>query len=636
MSQTYINLNGKKKIGLLLIAILLIAFVLFLFRISKYGFGSDEYFFYQFAELNLHAIYSIIAGIPFDQLTNFYDLKFYGPAYIIPGEFLIEKIQNFYPRLDIYHAWHVINFSTFLLGAWLLFVLSKRFVSEVVSFFVSLLYLTQPLFWGHGIMNPKDIPFMVFFLAAVTVGIIAVDKIFDFMKNSNRKKSNPLDVFKNNKGKVFFLVLVILIGLLVLTFCIDRVSSNSISRPVITQLFTKIENSSTGSLLSTAKLKIQTGETNGIPLSSYFDKALRLLNSFEFYFIAISILALLFLILSKLSSVLRWGILAAFLLGFTMAIRVLGPSAGALVGLYAIFRLGKKSWKFLLAYAGIAILIMYLFWPRLWVDPINRYIEALKIMANFPWPGSVRFEGGEFLATQLPWYFLPKIIAIQLTLPLLISALIGLMIVIRNKFIVNSEWRKIVIVLCWFFIPFITVISIQPAMYDNFRQFFFIIPPLFILAGIGFERLTKCINQKMVVNLILITCLLPGIIAGVWLDPYEYAYYNALAGWTGNIGRKYETDYWNTSFCEAAQYLSENAQTGSQIAFTDSIAASIFLECAKKEFDIVIERVEFSQLSPDFSIVSTRYDDDIDYFRNMLPLKTISRGETPFLVIRSK
>ncbi|MCX6056303.1 MAG: hypothetical protein NTZ74_15605 [Chloroflexi bacterium] len=636
IGQTPKKVVWKKRTGFLLLAILLFALVLFILRIKKYGVGFDEYFFYQFAELNLHAIFSHIAGDPFDHLINFYDLKYYGPAYVIPGEFLIEKVRRIFPNLDIYHAWHILNFTTFLSGAWILYILSKRFVSEMASFFSSLLYLTQPLLWGHGIMNPKDIPFLVFFLAAVTVGIIAVDKIFDSVQNVDRKKKKLFLQYSNKKRRAVFLVAVLLIGVLVLVFSVDRISSNTISRPVVSQFFTKIEKSSSGSLLYSVRLIIDAGGSKGIPLSSYFDKAFRVINTIEFYFISLSILLMAFFLMIKASSASRWSVFAAFLLGLTMAIRILGPAAGGLVILYAIIRLGKKSWRFLLAYAGIAVLIMYLCWPRLWVDPINRYIEAFKVMANFPWPGPVRFESGEFLATQLPWYFLPKIISIQLTLPLLILAFIGLSIAVKDKLRVNNEWRKILIVILWFFIPFLTVILFRPAMYDNFRQFLFIIPPLFVFAGIGFEDISKLITKKFVLNGVFFVSLLPGIIAGIWLDPYEYVYYNGLVGWTGNVGRKYETDYWNTSFCEAAQYLSNNAQEGSQIAFTDSMAASIFMECAHKKFDIVVERVEYSQISPDYSIVSTRYDDDIDYFRTLQPLKIIKRGETPFLVIRSK
>lgn len=631
--------NQKKavsnKFGFLLLAIIFLAFILFISRIKKYGVSFDEYYFYQYAELNLRAIFSHISGLSFDQLVDFYDLKYYGSAYIIFGEYLIEKVQNFYPQLDIYHAWHTLNFVTFLSGAWIIYTLSKRFVGELSSFFTALLYLTQPLLWGHGIMNPKDTSFMVFFLAAVTIGIVAVDKIVDCKLDTGQTRNKPFLQFGHKKATTFFLSVVIIMGLVNIVLLVDRISSNAISHPIVSNFFMKIESSNTGSLLYSIKQKIDAGVSNGIPISSYFDKTYRIINGFEFYFISLSFILIAFFVLVKSSSAVHWSIFAAFLLGLTMAIRILGPAAGGLVGLYALLRLGKKSWRFLLIYAGVAILIMYLFWPRLWIDPINRYIEAFKVMANFPWPGAVRFQGGEYLATQLPWYYLPKLISIQFTLPLLLLMILGLILIIKNRFIID-DWRKTVIVLCWFFIPFIAVIILHPTMYDNFRQFLFIIPPLFIFAGISFEKLTGIIANKHILNCIIVLSLLPGIIAGFWLHPYEYIYYNALVGWTGNVERKYEADYWNTSFCEAAQFLSDNAKEGAKIAFTDTITASIFLECTEKEFEILVERQEYTEIFPDYSVVSTRYDDDIDYFRSMKPEKLIARGDTPFLVIKSK
>jgi hypothetical protein len=442
--------------------------------------------------------------------------------------------------------------------------------------------------------------------------------------------------FITKKWKNFFYATLIILGSFVIVFSIDRITSNAISRPVIDQLFSKVEQSDPQSILYFIKLKIDAGVSNGIDLSLYVEKTLRIINSVEFYFIALFILLATLKLLLKFPSAIRWAFLSAFLLGLTMAIRVLGPAAGGLVGLYALLKLGKQSWSFVFFYVGTSILIMFLFWPRLWVDPINRYIEAFEVMSNFPWQGAVRFQGNEYLATELPWYYLPKIISIQLTLPLLVLSLTGLILLPQKIFYIKTEWRKNIILVLWFFTPLLAAIIFQPAMYDNFRQFLFIIPPLFIFAALGFEKILSLIPNKILQNFFFFILLLPGIVAGIWLHPYEYVYYNALVGWTGNVGRNYETDYWNTSFCEAAQYLSKNAQEGSQIAFTDEMVSSTFVECSEKIFDIVIERVDQSTLLPDYSLVSTRYDDDLDYFTKLLPLKTIGRGNTPFLFVRYK
>jgi hypothetical protein len=39
------------------------------------------------------------------------------------------------------------------------------------------------------------------------------------------------------------------------------------------------------------------------------------------------------------------------------------------------------------------------------------------------------------------------------------------------------------------------------------------------------------------------------------LHPYEYAYYNQFVGGTGQAAKRFETDYWNTCYKEAMEYI---------------------------------------------------------------------------------
>ncbi len=40
-----------------------------------------------------------------------------------------------------------------------------------------MLFLSQPLFWGHAFINPKDLPFLTFFMAVVYFGMRMIDRI---------------------------------------------------------------------------------------------------------------------------------------------------------------------------------------------------------------------------------------------------------------------------------------------------------------------------------------------------------------------------------------------------------------------------------------------------------------------------
>jgi len=64
---------------------------------------------------------------------------------------------------------------------------------------------------------------------------------------------------------------------------------------------------------------------------------------------------------------------------------------------------------------------------------------------------------------------------------------------------------------------------------------------------------------------VIALAVLPGIVIGVRLHPYEYIYYNRLVGGVQGAFRKYELDYWGTSYREAAEYLDATAPANDSV-----------------------------------------------------------------------
>jgi hypothetical protein len=64
---------------------------------------------------------------------------------------------------------------------------------------------------------------------------------------------------------------------------------------------------------------------------------------------------------------------------------------------------------------------------------------------------------------------------------------------------------------------------------------------------------------------LLILFAAPGLYASVQLHPYQYTYFNSFTGGTGGAFRKYDLDYWGTSFKESFEYLNENAPQNAQV-----------------------------------------------------------------------
>jgi hypothetical protein len=247
--------------------------------------------------------------------------------------------------------------------------------------------------------------------------------------------------------------------------------------------------------------------------------------------------------------------LPAIFLGIATSIRILGPLAGLLVALYAFRKNGMRAIPTLVSYVAFAFAAVYATWPYLWPDPIGRLVESLRVMSQYPWPGQVLFNGMQYESTDIPYSYLPVLLGIQLTEPIWVLFIAGLAVAIVGFVKRREHIELLALTLLWFALPLAGFIVSRTPLYDNFRQVFFILPPIFMLAGVVFEKVKKPFLQIALIAL----AILPGVVDGIRLHPYEYIYYNRfISGETGAF-RRFELDYWGTSYREAADWLNEVA-----------------------------------------------------------------------------
>lgn len=168
-----------RKYILLLIAINILVGVL-VFR--SYGYSWDEPLFYDYADALGYAY------TPDEWLSGDFDLersfgssgddhKTRGPAYLLLAHAPVYGLESL--GLDKASAWHLVNFLFFQIGVYFLYRLASRWMKPPAAFAAAALFSWQPLLWGHAFINPKDPPFLVFFLASVCLGFEMVDRLAD-------------------------------------------------------------------------------------------------------------------------------------------------------------------------------------------------------------------------------------------------------------------------------------------------------------------------------------------------------------------------------------------------------------------------------------------------------------------------
>lgn len=475
-----------------------------IFTYPNYGISWDEPYFYAYADA-IPAAYSP----KWNKIEDFVygpsaeDHKYYGPAYLLLGKPIQVAVSSVFYGNDA-QSWHLVNFLCFLLGVYLFYRLCLRLLSPGLSTVTAIFFATQPLLWGHAFINPKDIPFMVAFLAAIVTGLDWVD---------------------------------------------------AIKKPLTTKVTTPAPGA--GARENTKENKLFAAFTGlAIPQMT----------------------------------------LAALTLGIVSAIRVIGPFAGFLVAVYLIAnQIVKQRFSSslflivssLIAYALTSILVMFTLWPFLWADPVNRLLEVLRHMSDNPTELSVLFMGQVFPANEMPRRYFPQMLALTFTEPVWPLVLLGLVKLLKNladskvsrlssdgskSEILNASiqptWPLALVLLLWFGLLTAYNTLKVPAMYDGVRHFFFIIPPVFLVAGYGiswlreiFEKITKSPSHsipfwekaaKSFQYLIILSLFIPSSLGILRLHPYEYTYYNSAAGQTFRV---YERDFWLTCYREALAWV---------------------------------------------------------------------------------
>jgi hypothetical protein len=503
-----------------------------------------------------------------------------------------------------------------------MYALARRWLSAWPAIGAALLYATQPVFYGHAFINARDIPFQVGFMASLYFGLrwsdslpVLPDKI---LVSYEKPRLSPLILISLALGIALFGYFAIQLAdswLQAAPALADTTSARELDlylRPVLAKfwaglIFLSLSLAWSAILVLPANLGLRQKLWQS-ELRPYLLQLQMILRSQAFW-------------------------LASLALALTMGIRVMGLMAAGLVAFHAFWKVKRSAFVPLIAYGLVSLVLLYPTWPYLWREPFLRLLITLRLMTSFPWPGQVLFGGVYYAGNELPRTYLPTLFSLQLTEPLLLLAVLGLLIAVWKAFRRDSSRTELLLIcLGWFGLPLAAALLGRPYLYDNFRQMLFMLPPIFLLAGLALETLFERLTRPAWKIGLLFFLVLPGVVAISSLHPYPYVYYNSLTGGTSGAFRQYEMDYWGTSFREVAQYLNQNAPADAEVVvWGPPTALWRYLRSDIRVYNAQEARKPFGDF---YALVLTRNDNDLYVYPQIAPLYQVEADGAILAVLR--
>ena len=233
---------------------------------------------------------------------------------------------------------------------------------------------------------------------------------------------------------------------------------------------------------------------------------------------------------------------------------------------------GSKMLVCILLYPFIALSVLFVLSPYLWVDPVGHFFEIVNYYKGIG-VGTPE-EQSPYLVSG--WNIYPLVwILITTPLPILLLSLLGLF---QALFLSLKKRSDIAfLILLWFVVPIIRVMWPGTNIYGGVRQIMEFVPAMAILAGVGVFFLHKILPSKLVVVSISLSLIFVGLEL-VRIHPFENVYFNQLIGGLSGA-RDRRIPSWGNSYgnvyLQGINWLNKNAEINARLTLPVNYISSI-------------------------------------------------------------
>ena len=203
---------------------------------------------------------------------------------------------------------------------------------------------------------------------------------------------------------------------------------------------------------------------------------------------------------------------------------------------------------------------MALLWPWSVVHPLNPLYAAEYFDTFFEKPWKELYEGRLIAVPDMPASYLPHLFVLKLPLLLLVLGLagaVGAFFSAARRDTPPNRRAVFLLAALAALLPIGIAMLTRPALYNGLRHFIFVVPPFAALGGLAVAWLAARaqVRGKAALAAIVVAGLAVPVAGMARLHPYEYAYFNPLAGGVRGVQDKYMLDYWGLAFKQAADEL---------------------------------------------------------------------------------
>jgi len=213
----------------------------------------------------------------------------------------------------------------------------------------------------------------------------------------------------------------------------------------------------------------------------------------------------------------------------------------------------------------LGYLIMGLIWPWSIIQPGNPFLALTYFSHFFERPWKEMFDGALVSVPDMPWSYLPTLFALQMPevlLALSIGAAAGTFIMVARRGVPARRKTILLMLTLAAMLPIAIAMVKRPALYNGIRHFVFVIPPMTVVAGFAFAwAMNRLAQNRRGWQPVLLAAFCFGLLLSlgemIRLHPYQYTYFNHIAGTVRGADDRFMLDYWGLAFKQASDELRE-------------------------------------------------------------------------------